>query len=186
MKETLSILAVVCSFFATLSFACERDADCAHNQICNTAGQCVHDGRPDNVLKTPQAGEAVIENVTPAEAQFLPIEAAQVMMNGHIAVEPKGGAITKEKAAAPLVNAFQNHDLRACGMVWHRDERRPAGLYSVWRPTKPVAIIVNLTRNGRLVGATHFAIRPPNQEISLLINQNGRDHDGVRSCVVTL
>lgn len=76
-------------------------------------------------------------------------------------------------------------DLRACGMKWHRDEQKPKGVYSVWRPTRPVQIIVTLARGGKVVGSQVINLRPPNQEISLLTNTNGQDYDGVHSCTVT-
>jgi hypothetical protein len=185
MRNTLATVAGICLLFAaSASLACQSDAECGLDQICNDAGQCVPDGRDWNELKKALVGASsaeqhVVENITPTEAQITSTEVVQIMPNGSTS-DMGGTAITKS------VKSIQTNDLRACGMRWHRDEPRAAGLYSVWRPTKPVYIIVNLTRNGKYVGATDFTIRPPNQEISLLINQNGKDYDGVRSCVITL
>lgn len=185
MKNTFGAMALFLLLFITsTSFACQSDAECRLDQICNDAGQCVPDGRDWKDLKkalidASTASSQSIENVTPTEANISSTEAVQLM--------PKGKTSGKSEVVKKSMKVITtNNDLRACGMFWHRDEARAAGLYSVWRPTKPVYIIVNLTRKGKIVGSIDYTIRPPNQEISLLINQNGQDHDGVRSCVVTL
>lgn len=98
-----------------------------------------------------------------------------VKEHGSVVVGTVSGAQTKALG-------ITTNDLRSCGMVWNRDESG----YSVWRPTRPTAIVVNLVRNGKLVGSNTITVRPPSQEISLLMNLDGLNHDGVQSCNITL
>ena len=93
----------------------------------------------------------------------------------------ENGKTTRDQAGSTK-SVSQSSDLRQCGMQWHRDE----GGYSVWRPTRPVFIIVTVVRGGRVVGSVNHTVRPPNQEISLLMNRDGQNWDGVHSCTVTI
>lgn len=96
------------------------------------------------------------------------------------------GGIVASSAVHQKASAAANSDLRACGMVWHRDERRPNGVYSIWRPTRPVAVRVNHVRGGRIVSAITLNARPPNQEIGFLTDPSGQNYDGVQYCIATL
>ena len=67
-------------------------------------------------------------------------------------------------------------NLRGCGMAWARDEQRDGLTYSVWRPTYPVSLGVTITRNGTVSGSQRIIVRPPSQEVSLVIGP-GMNHD---------
>lgn len=76
----ISILFLALSFSTLNVFACERDAECDNDQICNDNGQCVSDGRDwssltefgvtkdKNSLKNVKTFSAGTEKSTEAEA----------------------------------------------------------------------------------------------------------------------
>lgn len=110
----------------------------------------------------------------------LPEDAVALLPDSLTGVKANGE--TTRSRTDNTKSVSQNSDLRRCGMQWHRDE----GSYSVWRPTRPVFIIVTVVRGGRVVGSVNHTVRPPNQEISLLMNRDGQNWDGVHSCTVTI
>ena len=71
IKTIAFLTATITLFFSSVTLACYSDAECANDQICNDAGQCVSDGRDWNTLKstlTNQQSDWIITDEGEGEA----------------------------------------------------------------------------------------------------------------------
>lgn len=96
-------------------------------------------------------------------------------------VGKEGKAVANPAEKSNKLRVAATNDLRSCGMKYLRD----SGSHSVWEAQRPVYVVVDAIRDGRNHGSTTFTVRPPNT-LSLMINRDNENYDGVRSCGPTL